>query len=142
MDCREKIPTANLLLIRKTNQQSLKAGGGEKPQKAKRLEKKERKKIKLQKISQPGYQRGSMFLLDPMLQQGHILSKTSLPPPISRPLIIEFFCITNQSNVPASRDQHLHEKRITKTPLCLGYDRLRNHISIAIPTDLQIIPNS
>jgi hypothetical protein len=83
-----------------------------------------------------------MFLLDPMLQQEHILSETSLPPPKGRPLMIEFFFITNQPNVPESRDQHLHEERITKTPLCLSYDGLQHHISIAIPTNFHVIPNS
>jgi hypothetical protein len=34
------------------------------------------------------------------------------------------------------------KKRMAKTPPCLSYDGLQNHIPIAMPTNLQVIPDS
>jgi hypothetical protein len=67
------------------------------------------------------------------------MNKPTSPPSEGRPLVIENLPISNQPNVPACHDEHLHEERLCKS----STSHLNNGLKIIIgyPLHLEIIPN-
>jgi hypothetical protein len=73
-----------------------------------------------------------------MLKKKNTMNKITFPLCKSGSLIAEDFGISKQPNLPTGHNNHLHEKRLAKTPPSSTYRGLK--ITITSPFNLKIVP--
>jgi hypothetical protein len=73
---------------------------------------------------------------NPILKQGNVMNKVTLPLCKSGPLISENLPISQKPNMPASQYDYLHEESFSKTPPSSLHNRLQ--IIITDPINLKV----